>query len=592
LEHALEEGQERRVIAPNVWCENPTTGQSLRWDQARAATFVQQQTITTYRLANGAVITPSPMQWRVPEGAAITKVDGGTHYTVGTGGWRLERSDVDASVNPPKVRSNGTWYTIDVPANLHAPDQSTTTSEWLKRASDVRGQGESREVRSNGTWYALFDHANLTSFNTVYELVELDGQHYRVEAKPENITTGSLGYKPVGINAPLFPHPPTPADIKQLGLGDCYLQAVLISIAVSNPAHLQHMLTDNGDDTVSVRFYTVDETHPNAPVFTEKVIRVNKTLPETATGQALYQGGAPWARVMQKAFAAFAQLHGQYGVAYSPTKGEGFKQIAGGVSYRLYGVFYGPARIAAGIQHTSYDPNLVDAANLQANAEVIKKLLQFAGRDQGLSQAGQVMNLNVGATLRDNVKRAAAVIGRIPANDVPLQHRATFQQMAHNLPLIVHNIKLPQYYNTEAIDIPGMNVIIGDAKTLGEGLKSWAMANREHDDVSAFYELMNNIKEGGTDTSPGQRFSYSEHAYSVVNVHFLPNTPDPQHLTNQVLSQINMQTSQVTLRNPHGKNSPNAYNAVQNDNGEFNLTLAQFFRNFSDLEYGLVRATP
>ncbi len=47
----------------------------------------------------------------------------------------------------------------------------------------------------------------------------------------------------------------------------------------------------------------------------------------------------------------------------------------------------------------------------------------------------------------------------------------------------------------------------------------------------------------------------------------------------------------MTLRNPHGTNSPNAYGAPQNDTGEFDLTLAQFLRNFSEVEYGLVRAS-
>ena len=80
---------------------------------------------------------------------------------------------------------------------------------------------------------------------------------------------------------------------------------------------------------------------------------------------------------MQKAFAAFAQLHGQYGGAYDAVKGAGYAQIASGMTYKLYGVFYGPARVAAGFERTTYDPNQSNATNVLANTEVIKKLPQY-----------------------------------------------------------------------------------------------------------------------------------------------------------------------------------------------------------------------
>jgi hypothetical protein len=488
-----------------------------------------------------------------------------------------------------KIRSNRVWYTLDVASNLR-PVTSTATNAWTIKEADVRRVDGGVQVRSNGVWYGVVDSAKLTGEDHQYEVIDL-GQGNVVRAERQHVSTGSVGFKRLPNEAPLFPSPPTAADIKQLNLGDCYLQAVLISIATQNPAHLNQMMRDNGDGSISVRFYAVDETNPQAPAFAAEDIRVEKSLPETATGQALYQGGAIWARLMQKAFAAFAQRHGQYGVAYQPSRGAGFSQIVSGVSYRLYGVFYGPARQAAGFDRTAYDPAQPAAANLQANAEVIKKLLQFAGQDRSLTGAGQVMNLTVGATLKAHVERAAGVIGRVQAAQVPAEQRALWGQLANNLPIIAGRLREPRYANVDATQAPQMNLIIRDARLLAEALRPWATANQHDADISAVYELLNDIKEAGSDTSEGQRFAYSGHAYAVVRVRFMPRTPDPQNLTNEALAAINIDQTIVTLRNPHGTNVPNAYGAAQNDTGEFDLTLAQFLRNFSEVEYGLARAT-
>jgi len=240
---------------------------------------------------------------------------------------------------------------------------------------------------------------------------------------------------------------------------------------------------------------------------------------------------------------------------------------------------------------TSYDPNQSNATNLQANAEVIKKLLQFAGQDRTLAGAGQIMSLTVGATLKAHVQRAAGVIGRIDETRVPRDQLTTWQRMVYNLPIVVQNLNDPRNARVDATRVNGMSTLVRDADQLAVGLRTWATQNQSDSDIAAVFELLNDIKEAGTDASEGQRFSYSGHAYSIVRATFRPTTPNPANLTPTVLGAINMETTQIKLRNPHGTNSPNAYGAPQNDTGEFDLTLAQFLRNFSEVEYGLVRAT-
>ncbi len=581
---------EQMVITPGVTYTEVATGSSYTSSSPRAGRRVRTQVITSYQLPAGAGIKPLPFQYNLLQGSAIVNAVSGAKSTA-TNQWTLKRVDVQIG-NPPQVRSNGTWYKVTNAANLVVVSQ-TTTGSWDLEAGEVRAGGT--EVKANGAWYQLVAPGQLVANNVTYDVINLNGKEVRVESKPENVRVGSLGFKQLPREQPLFPRPPSGADVKQLGLGDCYLQALLINIAEQNPAHLSSMMRDNGDGTVSVRFYTVDERTPTAPAYAAEDIRINKSLPETATGEALYQGGAVWARMMQKAFAAFAQLHGQYGKAYEPVKGAGYSQIAGGLTYQLYGVFFGPARVASGFERTSYDASQNEATNLQANADVIKKLLQFSGQDRTLTDAGQIMSLTVGASLEAHVQRAAGVVGRIPETDVPADHLETWQRVKHNLPLVVSNLTtnsgLPRTRQVPILRVAGVAGLVRDANTLAAGLRDWAILNRDNRDVAAVYELMNDIKEAGTDTSEGQRFSYSGHAYSIVRVTFRPRTPDPASLTPTALAAIDMEATQVRLRNPHGTNSPNAYGASQNDTGEFDMTLAQFLRNFSEVEYGLVRAT-
>lgn len=54
---------------------------------------------------------------------------------------------------------------------------------------------------------------------------------------------------------PLFVHEPSMNDIKQRRLGDCYLQAAVSSIVMSNPLHIKESIVENEDKTVTVRFY-------------------------------------------------------------------------------------------------------------------------------------------------------------------------------------------------------------------------------------------------------------------------------------------------------------------------------------------------
>ena len=67
-----------------------------------------------------------------------------------------------------------------------------------------------------------------------------------------------LGIKPSWVDVsdqPLFAHEPSANDIQQRMLGDCYLLAAISSLVRVAPEALKECLRDNGDGTVTVRFF-------------------------------------------------------------------------------------------------------------------------------------------------------------------------------------------------------------------------------------------------------------------------------------------------------------------------------------------------
>ena len=91
---------------------------------------------------------------------------------------------------------------------------------------------------------------------------------------------------------------PTMNDVNQGGVGNCYFQATVASIAKVNPTFLKRHVVDLGDGTYAVRF---------KGLFGDEFVRVDGDLPVDSSGNLLYGGlgdnGTIWAAVMEKAWA-------------------------------------------------------------------------------------------------------------------------------------------------------------------------------------------------------------------------------------------------------------------------------------------------
>lgn len=100
---------------------------------------------------------------------------------------------------------------------------------------------------------------------------------------------------------PLFPHEPCLKDIAQGHIGDCYFIATMVSLAVRAPGKIKEIMKDNGDGTVTVRFY-------DRSAKKYLYVKVDKTIPKVQNekGQQRDFGAqaALWTKLLEKAYAS------------------------------------------------------------------------------------------------------------------------------------------------------------------------------------------------------------------------------------------------------------------------------------------------
>jgi hypothetical protein len=152
------------------------------------------------------------------------------------------------------------------------------------------------------------------------------------------------------VTTPLFPaqDPPCAAHVKQTTLGDCYFQAALAAVADQNPNYIKGMIIDDPKtETVTVRLYQVDKTDYKNHKFTPKSIKVEKSIPQNQEGDAIYNSGALWVLMVQKAYAA----GGFTGTGKMPSSPKpSYKDIEGGYSDHAFEVILGQASQIINVQ--------------------------------------------------------------------------------------------------------------------------------------------------------------------------------------------------------------------------------------------------
>jgi hypothetical protein len=138
------------------------------------------------------------------------------------------------------------------------------------------------------------------------ELAQLQLADPNVEPQYTTDDKGDPGTLQTPSDFSLFPSgEPSPDDVTQKEIGDCYFDAELASIAQEDPDYIKNMVHDNGNGTYTVQLYD-----PNGkPVD----IAVDNKLPTGPNGKLLgltdTSGQADWASIVEKAYAKYNDVY-------------------------------------------------------------------------------------------------------------------------------------------------------------------------------------------------------------------------------------------------------------------------------------------
>ncbi|HTE56808.1 MAG TPA: DUF4157 domain-containing protein [Kofleriaceae bacterium] len=565
---------------------------------------------------------------------------------------------------------------------------------------------------------------------------------------------------------------PGAGDVQQMSIGDCYFESTAMSIASRDPGKIKSMMAPDGRGGATVTLWRRQahtkswlESMAGGPDYDYIPVQVSVSndlafnigggihgsqlrsspTPKSSDWWAKVNGGAlevhrkdvfqcaRWAPLLEKAFARFAQQHGQYGGA-RPGKaagGSGYDDIDGGVPMYALSVIYGSQADskAANVkrENTAWTPG---GNVLTANPRVVDQLLLLAGRGED-SKAGEKdapiltaqtfeidmvnkLGLALPVAIADPdfakldaerqakvqavqaswttwnalppdvapvVAKAAAYTGigtacgaavapgpvdvtklnavkkanpgvikfenesdQVPAASAPAL-AAFGAQLAAN-PSPVTNVgvaghsssKGAEKYNQElsqrradnvatslrgagAVEPPHRLQVTALGEEGADASPDWRRVdisvdavegeNHLHDvsrapAIRAAMDLMLDLRNMGTDKSPGQRNVYGGHSYSVVGVSFVNTGGAPVALQGvpaaarpAMYPMVDTNVSTVRLRNPHHNNEPDRKGdnkATRPEDGTptggstdgiFTMSLEEFFRNFSAVDSGV-----
>jgi hypothetical protein len=249
---------------------------------------------------------------------------------------------------------------------------------------------------------------------------------------------------------------PTAEDVQQGGIGDCYFMAAMVSIVGRDPGKITGMTVADGRGGATITFW---RAQPRSAGILDRILGRNpgrdwiqvavtvtddlavnisnnrvhgaqvRCAPNPKAQDWWATVAAPnleihrkdtfelarWAPLMEKAYARFAQTHGQYGGAdpRGASGGSGYNAINSGFGLEVFYPFYGPMmddpNNRPGWAVTSYTPGTPGSSIVAANATVMEHLILLQGRGTGAAAGDTTAPVITALTSVD------AMIGRLQA---------------------------------------------------------------------------------------------------------------------------------------------------------------------------------
>ena len=421
-------------------------------------------------------------------------------------------------------------------------------------------------------------------------------------------------------------------DVRQCNVGDCYFLAAVLQVIHYDPSKIVNMMSLVGDQVTTTLYHketTGDKSTWKPTAITTKVGLLSRDhVSEKNENEQYYMGArvrvaydpkrcawvssidgttlkidkyrmyeaALWVNCLEQAFSIFAQKYGQYGDGENVTPNkERFKATENGFANLCLNMFFGDDAMTDNL-YTFTDAPAENRDLLRNNRPILYELLSLSHSQDGTSDTDVYLSA---VTPRLHAAKRLLTFNGIVQNDIT----KALESDPDNAGL-KDALKTTQAIAESAEDYLSAET----GKQLREGVTppSQTKSRISLDDLSlalernsAFqnlhlssYETLQqslgtvvSFKEDDENAKNGANiFIFTGHAYNIDHVCFVDKTENPftPSNMNDLLENVDIKKSIVTMQNPHAQTTP-AYHEAEDKSlqGRIDTPLDVFLNNIA-----------
>lgn len=302
-----------------------------------------------------------------------------------------------------------------------------------------------------------------------------------------------------------------------------------------------------------------------------------------------------WAPLLEKGYARYTQVFGQYGgfdAANANAGASGYDVINGGIANYSWPILYGSNSATATWNTPNWMAFSAGSNNIATNMPALANLLRISGK--GVS-AGNSFAMTSAISPATSINRLGTQVSYI----LGLASSSNYPVLKKHLQRLSTSISA---WSAGPTAVTQADVVKRAVSLIKPGNWPLLHASGAPAEYRELNELTNIVANLGTDSSKGQRFVYAWHSYAILGAQFRDRTGKDLALTQATLptqlGNIDPDKSRVDLMNPHGTNEPDEHGRRKGgpedklDDGRFSLSLGQYLRSFEFQQFGTVKATP